>query len=140
MNPRQQVRASRTRTRRVPRSSVLRRVRGLCLALPETSERMSHGQPTFFIGGKTAFVMYMDNHHNDGRLALWCAATPEIQQMLIRSSPERYFMPPYVGYRGWVGVRLDRNLPWSEIAALIEDAFLTVAPPKVIQGARHRGG
>jgi hypothetical protein len=140
MNPRQQVRASRTRTRRVPRSSVLRRVRGLCLALPETSERMSHGQPTFFIGGKTAFVMYMDSHHNDGRLALWCAATPEIQQMLIRSSPERYFMPPYVGYRGWVGVRLDRNLPWSEIAALIEDAFLTVAPPKVIQGARRRGG
>ncbi len=140
MNPHQQVRASRTRTRRVPRSSVLRRVRGLCLALPETSERMSHGQPTFFIGGKTTFVMYMDNHHNDGRLALWCAATPEIQQMLIRSSPERYFIPPYVGYRGWVGVRLDRNLPWSEIAALIEDAFLTVAPPQVIQGARRRGG
>jgi len=101
---------------------------------------MSHGQPTFFIGGKTGFVMYMDNHHNDGRLALWCAATPEIQQMLIRSSPERYFIPPYVGYRGWVGVRLDRNLPWSEIAVLIEDAFLTVAPPQVIQGARRRGG
>ncbi len=140
MNPHPQVRASRTRTRRVPRSSVLRRVRGLCLALPETSERMSHGQPTFFIGGKTTFVMYMDNHHNDGRLALWCAATSEIQQMLIRSSPECYFMPPYVGYRGWVGVRLDRNLPWSEIAVLIEDAFLTVAPPQVIQGARRRGG
>lgn len=140
MNPRQQVRTSRPRTRRVPRSSVLRRVRGLCLALPETSERMSHGQPTFFIGGKTAFVMYMDNHHHDGRLALWCAATPEIQQMLIGSSPERYFMPPYVGYRGWVGVRLDRSLPWNEIAALIEDAFLTVAPPKVIEGARRHGG
>ncbi len=139
MNPHPQVRASRTRTRRVPRSSVLRRVRGLCLALPETSERMSHGQPTFFIGRKTTFVMYMDNHHNDGRLALWCAATSEIQQMLIRSSPECYFMPPYVGYRGWVGVRLDRDLPWTDIAGLIEDAFLTVAPPKLIEGARRRG-
>ncbi|HEX4841420.1 MAG TPA: MmcQ/YjbR family DNA-binding protein [bacterium] len=115
-------------------------MRGLCLALPETSERMSHGQPTFFIGGKAAFVMFMDNHHHDGRLALWCAATPEIQQMLIRSSPERYFMPPYVGYRGWVGVRLDRDLPWNHIAGLIEDAFLTVAPAKLIEGARHRGG
>ncbi len=103
MNPRQRVRSVRTRPRRLPRPAVLKRVRGLCLALPETSERMSHGQPTFFVGGKTAFVMLMDNHHNDGRLALWCAATPEIQQMLIRSSPERYFMPPYVGYRGWVG-------------------------------------
>jgi len=109
------------------------------LALPETSERMSHGQPTFFIGRKTTFVMYMDNHHNDGRLALWCAATSEIQQMLIRSSPECYFMPPYVGYRGWVGVRLDRDLPWTDIAGLIEDAFLTVAPPKLIEGARRRG-
>jgi hypothetical protein len=124
----------------VPRRSILRRVRHLCLALPETSERVSHGQPTFFVGGKTAFVMYMDNHHNDGRLALWCAASPEIQQMLIRSSSERYFFPPYVGYRGWVGVRLDRDLAWGDIAGLIEDAFLTVAPPKLIEGARRRGG
>lgn len=100
---------------------------------------MSHGQPTFFVGGKTAFVMFMDNHHNDGRLALWCAATPEIQQMLIRSSPERFFVPPYVGYRGWVGVRLDRDLPWTDIAGLIEDAFLTVAPPKLIEGTQRRG-
>ena len=139
MTPRLRAR-SQTRTLQVPRPAVLRRVRALCLALPETSERMSHGQPTFFIGGKTAFVMFMDNHHNDGRLALWCAATPEIQQMLIRSSPECYFMPPYVGYRGWVGVRLDRDLPWNDIAGLIEDAFLTVAPAKLIEGARRRGG
>ncbi len=138
MNTRQRVRS--TRMRRLPRPAVLKRVRGLCLALPETSERMSHGQPTFFVAGKTAFVMFMDNHHNDGRLALWCAATSEIQQMLIRSSPERYFMPPYVGYRGWVGARLDRDLPWTDIAGLIEDAFLTVAPIKLIEGARRRGG
>ncbi len=140
MNPSQRTPLAQTRTRPLVRLAVLKRVRGLCLALPETSERMSHGQPTFFVGGKTAFVMYMDNHHNDGRLALWCAATPEIQQMLIRSSPERYFMPPYVGYRGWVGVRLDRDLPWADIAELIEDAFLTVAPIKLIEGARRRGG
>ncbi len=140
MNPSQRTPLAQTRTRPLVRLAVLKRVRGLCLALPETSERMSHGQPTFFVGGKTAFVMYKDNHHNDGRLALWCAATPEIQQMLIRSSPERYFMPPYVGYRGWVGVRLDRDLPWADIAELIEDAFLTVAPIKLIEGARRRGG
>jgi hypothetical protein len=84
--------------------------------------------------------MYLENHQNDGRLALWCVATPEIQKMLVRSSPEHYFLPPYVGYRGWVGVRLDRDLGWDAIAGLIEDAFLTVAPPKLIAGARPRGG
>jgi hypothetical protein len=124
----------------VPRRAILNRVRRLCLALPDTSERASHGQPTFFVGGTKAFVMYLDNHHNDGRLARWCAATPEIQQMLVRSSPELYFLPPYVAYRGWVGVRLDRDLGWDAIAGLIEDAFLTVAPPKLIAGARPRGG
>lgn len=80
----------------------LGRVRGLCLALPETSERPSHGAPTFFIRGKRSFVMYLDDHHGDGRLALWCAAPVGAQDELVESAPERYFVPPYVGTAaGW---------------------------------------
>lgn len=113
--------------------SILARIRKISLSYPETSERLSHASPTFFIRGKRAFVMYLDNHHGDGRLALWCAATADIQRMLVKAKPEQYFVPPYVGYLGWVGVRLDRNLSWEEIAWVIEDAYLTVAPKKLIQ-------
>jgi len=115
------------------RGTALAQVRRACLALAETSERKSHGAPTFFIGGKRAFVMYHDNHHEDGRLALWCAADPEIQRMLVGGSPKHYFVPPYVGHRGWIGVRLDRGLAWADIQAAIEDAYLTGAPRRLIE-------
>ena len=107
-------------------------MRALCLSFPETSERLSHGQPTFFIREKKTFVMYLDSHHDDGRLALWLAAPEGMQEALVQASPECYFRPPYVGHRGWLGVRLDRDLPWDEIAGAIEDAYLTVAPKSLI--------
>src|SRR3982751_4274830 len=97
------------------------RVRRLCLALPETTERLSHGEPTWFVRGKRTFVMYADHHHDD-RLAFWCAAPPGAQDLLVASDPERFFVPPYVGYRGWIGVRLDVPIDWDEIAALVADA------------------
>lgn len=121
--------------KRASRSSILERIRKICLSLPETSERPSHGAPSFFIRGR-AFVMYMDNHHGDGRLALWYAAPPGIQKMLVEDAPKHYFVPPYVGHLGWLGVRLDRDLGWDEIAGVIEDAYLTVAPKKLIETAR----
>jgi hypothetical protein len=119
----------------VPAKSPLERVRQLCLSLPETSERLSHGQPSFFIREKKTFVMYLDNHHGDGRLALWVAAPHGIQEALVESAPEHYFRPPYVGHRGWLGVRLDRGLAWDDIAGAIEDAYLTVAPKRLIEAA-----
>lgn len=103
------------------------RVRELCLSLPDTSERPSHGRPAFFIRAKHSFVMCMDDHHGDGRLALWCAAPEGVQQALTEGEPEHYFVPPYVGHRGWVGVRLDRGLAWDEVAGAVEDAYDTVA-------------
>jgi hypothetical protein len=124
----------------VPAQSSLERVRALCLSLPETSERMSHGQPTFFVGAKKTFVMYLDNHHGDGRLALWCAAPDGMQRALVEGEPEHYFRPPYVGHRGWLGVRLDRDLGWNEIAGAIEDAYLTVAPKRLVEAAERGGG
>ena len=109
----------------------LDRVRRLCLALPETAERLSHGAPTFFIRDKRAFVMFLDDHHGDGRLAIWAAAPPGMQTMLVDGAPEHYFVPPYVGHQGWVGVRLDRDLAWEEIAGVVEDAWLTRAPKRL---------
>lgn len=106
---------------------VLSRVREICLALPETGERPSHGAPTFFVRDKRAFVMVMDNHHGDGRFAIWCAAPEGIQGALVESDPERFFVPPYVGHRGWLGVRLDRGLDWNELEGIVEDAYLKAA-------------
>ena len=110
----------------------LDRVRAACLALPEVEERLSHGAPSFFVRGKRCFVMVMDDHHGDGRFALWCAAPEGMQHALVAGDPECYFVPPYVGHRGWVGVRLDRALPWDEIAGAIEDAWLEVAPKRLV--------
>ena len=120
------------------RNTVLARLREICLAFPETSERLSHGAPTFFVREKRAFVMVLTDHHGDGRFALWCAAPDGIQPMLTESDPERYFVPPYVGHRGWLGVRLDRGLDWDEIAGIAEDAYVEVAPPKLVEAA-HLG-
>lgn len=116
---------------------MLERIRELCLALPETSERLSHGQPTFFIREKRSFLMVLDNHHGDGRFAIWCAAGDGVQQMLVEADPERFFRPPYVGHRGWLGVRLDRGLHWDELAGIVEDAYVEVAPPKLVDEARR---
>jgi hypothetical protein len=119
------------------RERVLQRIRELSLALPETSERLSHGQPTFFVRDKRSFLMVLDNHHGDGRFAIWCAAEDGAQEMLVEADPERFFRPPYVGHRGWLGVRLDRGLHWDELAGIVEDAYAEVAPPKLLEEARR---
>jgi hypothetical protein len=118
------------------RQETLERIRRICLALPETSERLSHGAPTFFVRGKRAFLMVLANHHGDGRFAIWCAAEAGVQEMLVQADPERFFRPPYVGHRGWLGVRLDRGLDWDELAGIAEDAYAEVAPPKLVDAAR----
>jgi hypothetical protein len=112
------------------------RVRQLCLALPETSERPSHGAPTFFVREKRSFVMVWDNHHADGIFGLWVAAPPGNQELLVAADPERFFRPPYVGHRGWLGVRLDGAVDWDEVAGIVEDAWATVAPAKLLAALR----
>ena len=103
-------------------------VREICLALPETSERLSHGAPTFFIREKRSFATVWDDHHGDGRFALICAAPEGMQAELVEADPDRFYVPPYVGHRGWIGVRLDRGFDRDEIAGFLEDAFATAAP------------
>ena len=109
------------------RDAVLGRLREICLALPETSERLSHGAPSFFLRAKTCFLMLLDDHHGDGRFAIWCAAPPGAQEMLVVADPGKFFRPPYVGHRGWLGVLLHGEIDWGEIAGIVEDAYATVA-------------
>ena len=117
---------------------ILEAVRAICLGLPETSERPSHGAPTFFIRGKRSFATVWDSHHGDGRFALICAAPAGMQAALVEADPDRFYVPPYVGHRGWIGVRLDRGFHRDEIAGIIEDAYAEVAPRKLVAAAAHR--
>jgi len=121
------------------RARILELIRGVCLALPETSERLSHGAPTFFVRDKRAFLMVLTDHHGDGRFAIWCAAPEGLQGMLVGADPERFFVPPYVGHRGWLGFRLERDLEPDELAGIVEDAYAEVAPPKLVAAARLAG-
>jgi hypothetical protein len=119
------------------RERTLERLREICLALPEVSERPSHGAPTFFVRDKRAFLMVLTDHHGDGRFAIWCAAPEGLQRLLVENDPEKFFVPPYVGHRGWLGVRLDRGLDWRELGGIAEDAYAAVAPAKLVEAARR---
>ena len=114
------------------RDDPLPRLRALCAALPEVTERPSHGEPTWFVRDRKTFVMYADHHHDD-RLGCWMAAPVGAQAALVATDPARYFVPPYVGHRGWVGVRLDvPDVDWDELAELVADAYRTVAPKRLV--------
>ena len=117
------------------RARTLALIRAVCLGLPETSERLSHGAPTFFVRGKRSFLMVLTDHHGDGRFAIWCAAGEGVQQMLVEADPERFFVPPYVGHRGWLGMRLDRAFDPDELAGIAEDAYAEVAPARLVEEA-----
>jgi hypothetical protein len=107
---------------------LLARVRRICLALPDTSERLSHNEPTFF-AGKKVFVMFADNHHGDGRVAVWLPGTLEDQESRIAEDPQKFFRPPYVGPRGWLGVIL-KHVSVAELSLLIEAAYERVRAPR----------
>jgi hypothetical protein len=112
--------------------SPLARVRSLCLALPETEQRESHGEPCWFASGRKMFVMAAQEHHDD-RTAIWAAAPEGVQSSLVASEPERYFRPPYVGHRGWLGVYLDvDDLDWPHVEEIVEDAWRCVAPRRLV--------
>jgi hypothetical protein len=115
------------------RAAVLDRIRSICLALPETSERPSHGAPSFFVREKRCFLMVLDDHHGDGIFGVWCAAPEGNQELLIEADPGRFFRPPYVGHRGWLGVRLNDEVDWDELVGIVEDAFAVVAPKRLLE-------
>lgn len=107
----------------------LERVRRICMSLPETVEKISHGEPTFFVR-KRVFAMCSNNHHNDGHIAVTLPAAIGVQEALVAASPEKFYRPPYVGVRGWIGVELDR-VDDEELTLHIQEAWRLIAPPKL---------
>ena len=115
-------------------SDALAQLRSICMALPEVTERLSHGTPTWFVRDKSVFVQFWQHgHHQDDFPHLWCAAPPGVQQDLVETEPERFFRPPYVGGRGWLGVRLDVEVDWDEIARICREAYRVIAPKKLVE-------
>jgi hypothetical protein len=113
-----------------PGQKHLEHVRAICADLPETTEKMSHGEPTFFVN-KKVYVMFANNHHNDSHIAVYLPAAIGIQAMLIKASPEKFFRPPYVGVRGWFGIELDR-VSDEELASHIREAWRLIAPKRLL--------
>jgi hypothetical protein len=107
----------------------LERVRRICNALPETMEKLSHGEPTFFVR-KKVFAMFSNNHHNDGHIAVVFPVPIGVQAALIEASPDKFYKPPYVGVRGWVGIELDR-VDDRELALHLQQAWRLIAPEKL---------
>ena len=107
----------------------IERVRRICLALPETTEKLSHGEPTFFVR-KKVFAMFSNNHHNDGHIAVWVPAAAGIQAMLIEGAPKTFYRPPYVGVRGWVGIEL-AYINEKDLTFHIRQAWRLIAPKKL---------
>lgn len=108
----------------------LERLRAICLDMPEASERLNHGAPAFVVRSKSFMVFLADGRHGPGR-AIWCPAPAGVQAEVVDAEPERFFVPPYVGHGGWIGVRLDIDPDWNEIRAIIHDAYRKVAPKKL---------
>ena len=111
----------------------LLKLRKLCLSLPEAHEVEAWGEPTFRVKNKL-FAMYADagNHHGGGRPAVWCKAAPGNQALMVRAAPERYFVPPYVGPSGWIGVWLDKGVDWDDVRDLLRDSWRLTAPKRLL--------
>jgi hypothetical protein len=112
--------------------AALREVRRICGDLPEVTERLSHGSPTFFIRDKQTLCTLLDNHHGAHGVAIWVPAPKGVQEQLVEAEPDRFFRPPYVGGRGWVGLRLDIEPDWDEVASILDDAYRLIAPKKLV--------
>ena len=111
---------------------LVNRLRKICLALPEAGERLSHGEPTWFAGRGKVFAMLDNHHHGAEHLSVWLPQPVGVQESLVELDPTRFFRPPYVGSRGWVGVVLDTKPDWKMVAELVREAFACVAARKLV--------
>ena len=114
-----------------PPKDPLERLRAILEPWPETFEKLSHGAPTWW-GGRKTFATYHVDHHRDGRVAVWVKSTFDEQELRVESDPETFFVPPYVGPSGWVGMRLDRDPDWGVVTDLLEEGYRLVAPKRAL--------
>ena len=117
-------------------AKLIERVRRICTALPDCTEKLSHGEPTFF-AGKKVFAMISNNHHNDGHIAVWVPAKPGMQELLIEEAPEMFYRPPYVGCKGWVGIELGK-IGDDQLASMLREAWRLIAPAKLLANLSAR--
>ncbi len=115
----------------------LARVRKIALALPETSERPSHGEPAWFVAGKP-FASWEDHHHGDPIVGLWVKGADGQQEVLVAAEPHRYYRPKYVGHRGWIGVNMEAGVDWPMVAELLRESWCMTAPKKLLPLLRSR--
>ena len=119
---------------------VIKTLRALCMALPEANERLSHGEPTWFAGKGKVFAMLDNHHHGAEHVAVWLPQSLDAQLTLVDMDPARFFKPPYVGPRGWVGVVLSTQPDWKQVASLVRESYLRVATTKLQKALREREG
>ena len=110
--------------------SALARIRKICLALPESHEKLAWEAPTFRVRDKI-FAMFSNDHHGDGRVALWCKSTHDVQATVVEEDPDRFFVPPYVGGAGWIGIRLDKGLEWDVVTDFVRASYRAIAPKRL---------
>jgi hypothetical protein len=119
----------------VPKLKPVERVRKMCLGLPETSERPSHGEPAWFVRGKL-FATWEDHHHGDPVVGLWVKGAPGLQELLVENEPERYYRPKYVGHKGWIGVNMEpagkAGVDWAQVEDLIRESWRMTAPKRLV--------
>ena len=113
-------------------AAVLRRLRAICMALPDAQEKISHGEPTWFAGKGKVFAMFDDHHHGAPHVSVWLPAPPGAQAVLIANDPKRFWRPPYLGHRGWIAVMLDAKPNWDLVADLIEQGYRMVATARLV--------
>ncbi len=111
---------------KIPSAAALKKVRAICLAFPDAWEKQAWGEPTFRVGERM-FAVFSSDHHGDGRVAVTCKAPPGVQSDAVRGDPVNYFVPPYVGNKGWLGMRLDRGLDWKIVASVLKRAYVETA-------------
>ena len=119
------------RTRSAAEDRAVDRLREICLALPDVEEKIAWGELTWRVG--KLFAQMDTHHHGAEHVAVWLAMPPGMQEALVDEDPERFFRPPYVGHKGWVGVRIDGKPDWKVVASVVRDAHAFVAaaqPPK----------
>lgn len=114
----------------MPRRKPIERVRAICLALPEATEKLAWGEPTFRVGGRI-FAQYEDNHHDSGIVGLWLNAPDGMQEFLVAQDPARFYRPKYVGHKGWIGVRMEGDVPWEHVAELVRESYRLTAPKRL---------
>ena len=116
----------------------IKKLREICLAMPEVFEKEAWGECTFRVAGGSMFAMTDNNHHSSGHVAVWVKAPAMVQEILVNSDPKRFFIPPYMGKQGWVGVRIDYKVKWDQTAAILTDGYLLSVPSKARGGVRSK--